>query len=76
MGKKKSNLPGEQYLLPMPPSSLGIINMHTHIATTYSFYHQRYKGKCENVFDFIKVIYDNQIIEAIDHLLDILNGKI
>lgn len=67
MGKKKSNTPGEEHLLlPPPPSSLGIVDTHTHIATTYSFYRQRYKeGKYENVFDFIKAMYEGRNVEAV-----------
>ena len=63
---KKSNTPREQYILPTPPSSSGIVNMHTHIVTTYSSYHKRYKGTYENVFNFIKAIYEGQNVEAID----------
>ena len=38
-GKKKSNTPGKELLLlPTPPSPLGIVDTHTHLATTYSFY--------------------------------------
>ena len=67
MGKKKSNTPGEEHLLlPTPPSPLGIVDTHTHLVTTYSFYRQRYKeGKHENVFDFIKAMYEGRNVEAI-----------
>ncbi|EDR07064.1 uncharacterized protein LACBIDRAFT_299432 [Laccaria bicolor S238N-H82] len=67
MGKKKSNTPGEEHLLlPTPPSSLGIVDTHTHLASTYSFYRQRYKeGKYDNVFDFIKAMYEGRNVEAI-----------
>ena len=67
MGKKKSNTPGEEHLLlPTPPSPLGIVDTHTHLVTTYSFYRQRYKeGKYENVFDFVKAMYEGRNVEAI-----------
>jgi len=67
MGKKKLNTPGEEHLLlPTPLSSLGIVDTHTHIASTYSFYRQRYKGgKHENVFDFIKAMYEGRNVEAV-----------
>ena len=67
MGKKKSNTPREEHLLlPMPPSSSGIVDTHMHLTTTYSFYRQRYKeGKYKNVFDFIKAMYEGQNMEAI-----------
>ena len=64
------------FFLPTPPSVLLIVNMHTPIATMDSFYCQSYKGKYENVFDFIKAMYEGRNVEAIDHFLEILNGKI
>ena len=73
MQKKKSNTPGKQHLL---PSSLGIISMLIYITTTHSLYHQRCKGTYKNVFNFIKVMYEGWNVEAINHLLEILNGKI
>lgn len=67
MGKKKSNTPPEQYLiLPSPPSTSPIVDTHTHLASTFESYRQRYKeGKHENVFDMMRSLYANRNVESI-----------
>ncbi|TFK19864.1 hypothetical protein FA15DRAFT_674085 [Coprinopsis marcescibilis] len=67
MGKKKSNTPEEKYLvMPTPPSTLPIVDTHTHIASTFQTYKAKYKeGKHETVFDFVKELYRGKHVEAI-----------
>jgi len=67
MGKKKSNTPGEEYLLlPSPPSTLGIVDTHTHVAFTFEYYRGRYKaGKHATVYDFVRTMYEGRNVESI-----------
>ncbi|KAF8811421.1 Metallo-dependent hydrolase [Phlegmacium glaucopus] len=67
MGKKKSNTPGEEYLLlPTPPSTLGIVDTHTHVASTFEYYRGRYKqGKHTTVYDFVRTMYEGRNVESI-----------
>ena len=69
MGKKHST-PGEEYLLlPAPPTTLPVVDTHTHVAATFDFYRGRYKnGVHTNVFDFVKGMYTGRNVEA---LLDV-----
>ncbi|KAF9524801.1 hypothetical protein CPB83DRAFT_860715 [Crepidotus variabilis] len=65
--RKKSSTPAEQYLLlPTPPTILPIVDTHTHVASTYDFYRQRYKeGQHTNVYDFVNAMYEGRKVEAI-----------
>ncbi|KAF8968551.1 hypothetical protein BDZ97DRAFT_1915998 [Flammula alnicola] len=67
MAKKKSSTPGEEnLLLPTPPSTLPIVDTHTHVASTFDFYRGRYKeGKHVDVYDFVKTMYEGRNVEAI-----------
>ncbi|KAF8151344.1 hypothetical protein B0H34DRAFT_801104 [Crassisporium funariophilum] len=67
MAKKKSRTPAEEYLLlPTPPSTLGIVDTHTHVASTFENYRQRYKeGQHATVYEFIRAMYANRQVEAI-----------
>lgn len=67
MGKKKSNVPAEEHLLlPSHPTTAGIVDTHTHLASTFAAYRAKYKqGKYETVFDFIRGISEGRRVEAI-----------
>ncbi|GLB38852.1 putative tatD related DNase [Lyophyllum shimeji] len=67
MGKKKSSTPPESFLLlPSPPSSLPIVDTHTHLASTFSFYRTRYKsGTYTSVHEFAQAMYAGRQVEAI-----------
>lgn len=67
MGKKKSNTPAEEnLLLPTPPSSLAIVDTHTHLASTFAAYRHRYKqGKHEDVHEFTRKMYEGRSVAAI-----------
>ncbi|KAF5343406.1 hypothetical protein D9756_011610 [Leucocoprinus leucothites] len=67
MGKKKSNTPSENWLLlPTPPSTTPIVDTHTHLASTFESYRQRYKqAKHETVFDFLRGFYAGRNVESI-----------
>jgi TatD DNase family protein len=67
MGKKKPSTPGEEYLLlPTPPSTLSIVDTHTHVASTFSNYRSRYKqGKHQTVYDFVRTMYEGRNVESI-----------
>ncbi|KAF8180843.1 hypothetical protein BJ912DRAFT_1145637 [Pholiota molesta] len=56
MAKKKSSTPAEEHLLlPAPPSTLPIVDTHTHVASTYEYYRGRYKeGKYTDVYAFLR----------------------
>lgn len=64
---KPSTTPGEQYLLlPTPPSTLSIVDTHTHVAPTYEYYRGRYKqGKYTTVYDFVRSMYQGRNVESI-----------
>ncbi|KAH9892897.1 hypothetical protein C8Q73DRAFT_791883 [Cubamyces lactineus] len=72
MGKKKSNTPPEEHLL-LPPHparpdarATPIVDTHTHLLSTFSFYRSKYKqGKCETVYDFVREMYKDRSVEAI-----------
>lgn len=67
MGKKKSTLPAEEnLLLPTPPSSLDIVDTHTHLASTFEAYRRKYKeGKYQTVYDLVQGLYADRNVEAI-----------
>lgn len=67
MGKRKSSTPGEEnLLLPIPPSTLPIVDTHTHMASTFDFYRGRYKeGKYQTVYEFVKAMYEGRNVEAV-----------
>ena len=67
MGKKKSSTPGEEnLLLPTPPSSLPIVDTHTHVASTYEYYRGRYKeGKHLDAFSFVKAMYEGRNVASV-----------
>ncbi|KAG5640664.1 hypothetical protein DXG03_007601 [Asterophora parasitica] len=62
MAKKKSNTPPEDFLLlPAPPSTLPIIDTHTHLASTFEAYRTRYPGgRYTDVHEFVKGIYEGR----------------
>ncbi|KAI0655993.1 hypothetical protein C8Q70DRAFT_1057184 [Cubamyces menziesii] len=72
MGKKKSSVPPEEHLL-LPPhparsdaQATPIVDTHTHLLSTFSFYRSKYKqGKCETVYDFVREMYKDRGVEAI-----------
>ena len=67
MVKKKSTTPGEEYLLlPTPPSTLNIVDTHTHVAPTFEYYRGRYReGKYQTVYDFVRAMYEGRNVESI-----------
>ncbi|KAF8064825.1 hypothetical protein FPV67DRAFT_1562816 [Lyophyllum atratum] len=67
MGKKKSNTPSEDFLLlPTPPSTLSIVDTHTHLASTFSAYRSRYKeGKYTEVHEFVQKMYEGRKVDAV-----------
>ncbi|KAK7451679.1 hypothetical protein VKT23_012356 [Stygiomarasmius scandens] len=68
MGKKsKNSVPAEDFLaLPAHTSTASIVDTHTHLASTFEFYRSKYKeGKYDNVFDFVKGMYQGKKVEAI-----------
>jgi len=67
MAKKKSSTPAEEnLLLPTPPSSLPIVDTHTHVAATFEYYRGRYKeGRYLDVYEFVKAMYANRNVEAV-----------
>ncbi|KAF5368274.1 hypothetical protein D9615_010374 [Tricholomella constricta] len=67
MAKKKSSTPSEEFLLlPTPPSPLPIVDTHTHLASTYSAYRNRYKqGKYNDVHEFVKKMYEGRHVDAV-----------
>ncbi|KAF8994504.1 hypothetical protein BDQ17DRAFT_1392418 [Cyathus striatus] len=49
-----------------PPTTHGIIDTHTHLASTFNFYQTRYKtGKHTDVYDFIRGMYEGRDVKAI-----------
>ena len=58
---------GEIWLrLPKPPSAAPIVDTHTHLASTFEAYRQRYKAcKYETVFDFVRGLYGDRNVESI-----------
>lgn len=64
MPKKR---PGEMWLrLPKPPSAVPIVDTHTHLASTFEAYRQRYQnGQHETVFDFARGLYGDRNVESI-----------
>lgn len=67
MAKKKSSTPGEEnLLLPAPPSTLPIVDTHTHVASTYEHYRGRYKaGKYTDVYEFVRAMYEGRGVGAV-----------
>ena len=59
--------PGEMWLrLPKPPSAVPIVDTHTHLASTFEAYRQRYNnGQHETVFDFARGLYGDRNVESI-----------
>jgi len=58
---------GEVWLrLPKPPSAAPIVDTHTHLASTFEAYRQRYKAcKYQTVFDFVRGLYGDRNVESI-----------
>ncbi|TEB26776.1 Metallo-dependent hydrolase [Coprinellus micaceus] len=81
MGKKNkgpSTPPSSSLILPAPPTSKPIVDTHTHLASTFKAYQDRYatrtadvndlptQGKTiETVYDFANVMYEGKAVEAI-----------
>jgi len=67
MAKKKPSTPAEEnLLLPTPPSSLPIVDTHTHVAATFEYYRGRYKaGRYIDVYEFVKAMYADRNVEAV-----------
>jgi hypothetical protein len=67
MAKKKSSTPAEEHLLlPAPPSTLPIVDTHTHVASTYEYYRGRYKeGKHTDVYAFVRAMYEGRGVEKV-----------
>lgn len=67
MGKKKSTTPAEDHLiLPAHASTASIVDTHTHLASTFELYRERYKdGRYLDVFDFLRAMYKDRNVEAI-----------
>ena len=73
MGKnKKSSVPAEEHLI-LPqhparpsPTHTPIVDTHTHLLSTFSFYRSKYKlGKFATVYDFVREVYKEHGVEAI-----------
>ncbi|KAM5531077.1 hypothetical protein V8D89_015242 [Ganoderma adspersum] len=73
MGKnKKSSVPHENHLL-LPqhtgrpdPASAPIVDTHTHLLSTYSFYRSKYKqARYTTVYDFVRELYKDRGVDAI-----------
>lgn len=73
MGKnKKSSVPHEDHLL-LPqhtacphPASAPIVDTHTHLLSTYSFYRSKYKqARYTTVYDFVRELYKDRGVDAI-----------
>ncbi|KAH6897718.1 hydrolase [Coprinopsis sp. MPI-PUGE-AT-0042] len=71
MGKKKSNTPGEEHLLmPAPPTTLPIVDTHTHILMTYNLYQAKYNkdgsnDKFPTIYDFVNGMCKERNVESI-----------
>ncbi|OJT11783.1 hypothetical protein TRAPUB_11673 [Trametes pubescens] len=72
MGKKKSSVPAEEHLLlPQHPArpdaqTTPIVDTHTHLLSTFSFYRSKYKeGKHDTVYDFVREMYQGHAVDAI-----------
>ena len=68
MGKKSRNsLPAEDYLLlPAHSSTASIVDTHTHLASTFAAYKQKYPaGICNTVYEFLQHFYKDKYVEAI-----------
>jgi TatD DNase family protein len=71
MGKKKSNTPGEEHLLmPTPPTTLPIVDTHTHILSTYQTYRSKYNkdglnDKFPTIYDFVNGMCKERNVEGI-----------
>ncbi|KAK7054847.1 hypothetical protein VNI00_003310 [Paramarasmius palmivorus] len=67
MGKKKSqSVPESALLLPAREETQPIVDTHTHLASTFEFYRRKYKsGQYENVYDFVRAVYEGKKVEAI-----------
>ncbi|CAL1707858.1 unnamed protein product [Somion occarium] len=68
MGKKSKSTPiaEETLQLTSPPSSYAIVDTHTHLHSTFDFYKKAYpNGKYDNVWDFVRGLYEGRNVEAI-----------
>ncbi|KAI0745530.1 hypothetical protein C8Q76DRAFT_703949 [Earliella scabrosa] len=74
MGKnKKSSVPAEEHLLlpqhparPDTDTRTPIVDTHTHLLSTFSFYRSKYKsGKYATVYDFVRELYRGHNVDAI-----------
>ncbi|KAJ8089492.1 hypothetical protein PM082_014746 [Marasmius tenuissimus] len=69
MGKKKSSITEDKLFLPAHPtssSSVSIVDTHTHLASTYETYRNKFKtAKYETVYDFVRGMYEGKRVDAI-----------
>ncbi|KAH8109616.1 Metallo-dependent hydrolase [Phellopilus nigrolimitatus] len=66
--KKRPALLDESHLLlsTTQASAAPIVDTHTHLLSTFSAYREKYtSGKFENVFDFVRGVYNGRTVEAI-----------
>ncbi|KAI5116506.1 hypothetical protein M0805_004669 [Coniferiporia weirii] len=66
--KKRPGPPDESHLLlaATQASVTPIVDTHTHLLSTFSAYRNKYtSGKYENVFDFVRGVYEGRNVEAI-----------
>lgn len=70
--KSKSSVPDEVHLL-LPqhaerphPATTPIVDTHTHLLSTYSFYRSKYKrARYTTVYDFVRELYKDHGVDAI-----------
>ncbi|KIJ62503.1 hypothetical protein HYDPIDRAFT_114639 [Hydnomerulius pinastri MD-312] len=65
---KKNSVPNEKHLsLPAhAEATTPIIDTHTHLLTTFSSYKSKYRaGKYDNVWDFVRGLYEGRNVKAI-----------
>ncbi|EIN06476.1 hydrolase [Punctularia strigosozonata HHB-11173 SS5] len=70
MGKKKNSTPSEEHLLLVghPSSKAPVVDTHTHLVSTFSFYQAKYKdGRLlsGSIYEFAKEMYRGHNVEAI-----------
>lgn len=70
MGKNNRKGPSEECLiLPTHPrhTVAPIVDTHTHLASTFAAYKQKYKGgKYENVYEFVRGLYHGKVSALVD----------
>ncbi|KAI6026081.1 hypothetical protein EDC04DRAFT_2573542 [Pisolithus marmoratus] len=67
--KKKSSLPDEKHLL-LPlhrtAATTPVVDTHTHLLTTYSWYRSKYStGKFNDIYEFVRGLYVGRNVKAI-----------